>query len=52
MKSSMKGSKKMPVKESKPLVKDRVQMPPNYNAKAETGMESAMCKSPIGWRGQ
>lgn len=48
----MKSPNKMPVKKSNTLVKDRVQMPPNYNAKAETGMESAMCKSPIGWRGR
>jgi len=38
----MKG--KSPVKPSKTLVKDRVQYAPNYDAKKQTGMESAMTK--------
>ncbi len=53
MKNSMKGSKKAPVKQSPSLVKDRVQLTPNYDAKRQTGMEEAMCnKSPIGYRGR
>jgi hypothetical protein len=40
----MKGSSKSPVKSSKTLVKDRVQYAPNYDAKKQTGMESAMTK--------
>lgn len=35
---------KSPVKTSKTLVKDRVQYAPNYDAKKQTGMESAMNK--------
>jgi hypothetical protein len=41
----MKGrTTKDPVKKSKTLVKDRVQYAPNYAAKSQTGMESAMMK--------
>lgn len=41
----MKGrNSKSPVKTSKTLVKDRVQYAPNYDAKKQTGMESAMQK--------
>ena len=40
--ATMKG--KSPVKPSKTLVKDRVQYAPNYDAKKQTGMESAMTK--------
>lgn len=50
---AMPMAKKRPVKESKTLVKDRLQMPPNYDAKRQTGMEEAeCCKSPIGYRGR
>lgn len=41
----MKGrSNTSPVKQSKTLVKDRTQYAPNYDAKKQTGMESAMTK--------
>ena len=41
----MKGRmSKDPVRQSKTLVKDRVQYAPNYDAKRQTGMESAMQK--------
>jgi hypothetical protein len=40
----MKGRSKSPVKTSKTQVKDRVQYAPNYDAKRQTGMESAMNK--------
>jgi len=41
----MKGrTPKDPVKKSKTLVKDRVQYEPNYDAKRQTGMESATTK--------
>lgn len=41
----MKGrASKSPVKQSKTLVKDRVMYAPNYAAKSQTGMESAMTK--------
>lgn len=50
---AMKMAKKMPVKESKTLVNDRVQLTPNYDAKSQPGMVEAMCnKSPIGYRGR
>lgn len=38
----MKGS---PVKASKSIVKDKVQFAPNYDAKKQTGMESALMKT-------
>ncbi len=41
----MKGrSSDTPVKKSKQIVKDRTQYAPNYDAKKQTGMESAMTK--------
>lgn len=41
----MKGSMgKSPVKQSKTLVKDNVMYAPNYDAKRQTGMESATTK--------
>jgi len=40
----MKGRGKSPVKQSKTMVKDRSQYAPNYDAKRQTGMESAMMK--------
>lgn len=41
----MKGrTTKSPVKQAKTLVKDRVMYAPNYDAKSQTGMESAMIK--------
>lgn len=40
----MKGSSKSPVKTSKTMVKDKVQYSPNYDAKKQTGMESATKK--------
>lgn len=41
----MKGrSVKSPVKKAKTLVTDRVQYAPNYDAKKQTGMESATMK--------
>lgn len=41
----MKGrSTKSPVKLSKPIVTDRIQYAPNYDAKSQTGMESALQK--------
>lgn len=36
--------KSSPVKSSKTLIKDRVQYAPNYDAKKQTGMESALMK--------
>lgn len=42
----MKGRmSKDPVKKSKTMVKDKVQYAPNYDAKRQTGMESAMMKT-------
>lgn len=35
---------KSPVKKAKTLVKDKVQYTPNFDAKKQTGMESAMRK--------
>jgi hypothetical protein len=43
----MKGrssSNTSPIKKSKTIVKDRVMYEPNYDAKSQTGMESAMRK--------
>ncbi len=40
----MRGNSKSPVKQAKTQVKDRVQYAPNYDAKKQTGMESAMTK--------
>lgn len=46
----MKGrNTKSPVRRSKTEVTDRVQIPPNYDAKRQTGMESSQpAKAPMG----
>lgn len=41
----MKGrTSKSPVKKAKTMVKDKVMYAPNYDAKSQPGMESAMMK--------